>query len=177
MTTSERRAKILKILQMSSQPVAGKEFAAKFGVSRQVIVQDMAVLRASTPGILSTTRGYSLQKELLCTREFKLWHPQEETSRELNLIVDCGGSVKNTSISHRVYGRVTVDMDIHSRQDVAEFIDNLKDSQSSVLSSATSGYHYLLVEAASEERLDLIEQRLREAGFLAPLNTWEMKHE
>ena len=177
MTTSERRAKILKILQMSSQPVAGKEFAAKFGVSRQVIVQDMAVLRASTPGILSTTRGYSLQKELLCTREFKLWHPQEETSRELNLIVDCGGSVKNTSISHRVYGRFTVDMDIHSRQDVAEFIDNLKDSQSSVLSSATSGYHYHLVEAASEERLDLIEQRLREAGFLAPLKPWEMNHE
>ena len=177
MTTSERRAKILKILQMSSQPVAGKEFAAKFRVSRQVIVQDMAVLRASTPGILSTTRGYSLQKELLCTREFKLWHPQEETSRELNLIVDCGGSVKNTSISHRVYGRVTVDMDIHSRQDVAEFIDNLKDSQSSVLSSATSGYHYHLVEAASEERLDLIEQRLREAGFLAPLKPWEMNHE
>ena len=177
MTTSERRAKILKILQMSSQPVAGKEFAAKFGVSRQVIVQDMAVLRASTPGILSTTRGYSLQKELLCTREFKLWHPQEETSRELNLIVDCGGSVKNTSISHRVYGRVTVDMDIHSRQDVAEFIDNLKDSQSSVLSSATSGYHYHLVEAASEERLDLIEQRLREAGFLAPLKPWEINHE
>lgn len=177
MTTSERRAKILKILQMSSQPVAGKEFAAKFGVSRQVIVQDMAVLRASTPGILSTTRGYSLQKELLCTREFKLWHPQEETSRELNLIVDCGGSVKNTSISHRVYGRVTVDMDIHSRQDVAEFIDNLKDSQSSVLSSATSGYHYHLVEATSEERLDLIEQRLREAGFLAPLKPWEMNHE
>lgn len=177
MTTSERRAKILKILQMSSQPVAGKEFAAKFGVSRQVIVQDMAVLRASTPGILSTTRGYSLQKELLCTREFKLWHPQEETSRELNLIVDCGGSVKNTSISHRVYGRVTVDMDIHSRQDVAEFIDNLKNSQSSVLSSATSGYHYHLVEAASEERLDLIEQRLREAGFLAPLKPWEMNHE
>lgn len=177
MTTSERRAKILKILQMSSQPVAGKEFAAKFGVSRQVIVQDMAVLRASTPGILSTTRGYSLQKELLCTREFKLWHPQEETSRELNLIVDCGGSVKNTSISHRVYGRVTVDMDIHSRQDVAEFIDNLKDSQSSVLSSATSGYHYHLVEAASEERLDLIEQRLREACFLAPLKPWEMNHE
>lgn len=177
MTTSERRAQILKILQMSSQPVAGKEFAAKFGVSRQVIVQDMAVLRASTPGILSTTRGYSLQQEVLCTREFKLWHPQEETSRELNLIVDCGGSVKNTSISHRVYGRVTVDMDIHSRQDVAEFIDNLKDSQSSVLSSATSGYHYHLVEAASEERLDLIEQRLREVGFLAPLKPWEMQHE
>ena len=68
-------------------------------------------------------------------------------------------------------------MDIHSRQDVAEFIDNLKDSQSSVLSSATSGYHYHLVEAASEERLDLIEQRLREAGFLAPLKPWEMNHE
>ena len=158
---------------MSSQPVAGKEFAAKFGVSRQVIVQDMAVLRASTPGILSTTRGYSLQKELLCTREFKLWHPQEETSRELNLIVDCGGHVKNISISHRVYGRVSAEMDIRSRQDVSEFVQALQNSRSTVLSNATSGYHYHLVEAASEERLDLIEEQLKKAGFLAPLQPWE----
>ena len=177
MNTAERRGEILKILHNADAPVAARELAGKFGVSRQVIVQDLAVIRASTPGILSTTKGYVIQQDSSCTREFKVRHSQDKAAEELNLIVDCGGSVKNTSISHRVYGRVTVDMDIHSRQDVAEFIDNLKDSQSSVLSSATSGYHYHLVEAASEERLDLIEQRLREAGFLAPLKPWEMNHE
>ena len=66
-------------------------------------------------------------------------------------------------------------MDIRSRQDVAEFIAALNDSQSTVLSTATSGYHYHLVEAASEERLDLIGGQLKAAGFLAPLRPWEQK--
>ncbi|MDD6033218.1 MAG: 3H domain-containing protein, partial [Oscillospiraceae bacterium] len=77
------------------------------------------------------------------------------------------------SISHRVYGRVSAEMDIRSRQDVSEFIQALDGSQSSVLSGATSGYHYHLVEASSEDRLDLIENQLQQAGFLAPLQPWE----
>ena len=112
-----------------------------------MIVQDMAVIRASTPGILSTTRGYVLQqdKDIACTREFKVRHGQEQAAEELNLIVDCGGRVKNISISHRVYGRVTAEMDIRSRQDVNEFVQAINSSHSSVLSSATSGYHYHLL--------------------------------
>ena len=81
--------------------------------------------------------------------------------------------VKNISISHRVYGRVTAEMDIRSRQDVNEFAEALRNSRSTVLSSATSGYHYHLIEASSEERLDLIEKQLGEARFLAPLQPWE----
>ena len=68
MNTSERRKEILKTLRSSDFPVAARELAAKFGVSRQVIVQDMAVIRASTPGILSTTKGYTIQQENSCTR-------------------------------------------------------------------------------------------------------------
>ena len=173
MNTSERRKEILKILQGAELPVAARELAARFGVSRQVIVQDMAVIRASTPGILSTTKGYAIQQETSCTREFKVRHRQEQAAEELNLIVDCGGHVKNISISHRVYGRVTAEMDIRSRQDVAEFVEALSSSHSTVLSSATSGYHYHLVEASSQERLDLIGQQLEKAGFLAPLQPWE----
>lgn len=94
MNTSERRKEILKTLQSSDFPVAARELAAKFGVSRQVIVQDMAVIRASTPGILSTTKGYTIQQENSCTREFKVRHSQEQAAQELNLIVDCGGRVK-----------------------------------------------------------------------------------
>ena len=173
MNTAERRGEILKILHNADAPVAARELAGKFGVSRQVIVQDLAVIRASTPGILSTTKGYVIQQDSSCSREFKVRHSQDKAAEELNLIVDCGGHVKNISISHRVYGRVSAEMDIRSRQDVSEFVQALQNSRSTVLSNATSGYHYHLVEAASEERLELIEEQLKKAGFLAPLQPWE----
>ena len=175
MTGSERRTAIMDQIKNSERPVSGSALARTFQVSRQVIVQDMAVIRASTPGILSTTRGYVLQqdKDIACTREFKVRHGQEHAAEELNLIVDCGGRGKNISISHRVYGRVTAEMDIRSRQDVNEFVQAINNSHSSVLSSATSGYHYHLIEASSQERLDLIGEQLKKAGFLAPLQPWE----
>lgn len=176
MTTVQRRAAILTRLQEAQGPIAARELAAAYGVSRQVIVQDIAVIRAYTPELISTTRGYVLQSDpetRQFTREFKVRHRPEETEQELNLIVDCGGHVKTTSISHRVYGRITVDMDIHSRQDVAEFISSFQGSQSSLLSGVTSGYHYHLVEARQPQHLELIEEKLREAGFLAPLQPWE----
>ena len=173
MNTAERRREILTLLQNADTPIAARTLASRFCVSRQVIVQDLAVIRASTQGILSTTRGYVMQQDVSCTREFKVRHSQEQAAEELTLIVDCGGRVKNISISHRVYGRVSAEMDIRSRQDVNEFITALNNSNSSALSNATSGYHYHLVEAASEERLDLIEEQLKKAGLLAPLQPWE----
>ena len=118
-----------------------------------------------------------MQQDNCFVREFKVRHGQDKTAQELNLIVDCGGRVRNISISHRVYGRVSAEMDIRSRQDVNEFIEALKHSYSSVLSTATSGYHYHLIEASSEERLDLIGEQLEKAGFLAPLQPWEQKAE
>ena len=176
MNTGERRGEILKILKQTEVPIAARELAGRFGVSRQVIVQDLAVIRA-TPGILSTTKGYVMEQDSSCTREFKVRHSQDKAAQELNLIVDCGGHVKNISISHRVYGRVSAEMDIRSRQDVREFIQALQNSRSTVLSSATSGYHYHLIEASSEERLDLIRNQLEKAGFLAPLQPWEQHTE
>ena len=175
MTGSERRQKLLQLLSGTQTPISGTSLAKHFTVSRQVIVQDMAVIRAYTPGIISTTKGYVMEQESRCVREFKVRHKQSDAAKELNLIVDCGGRVCNISISHRVYGRVSAEMDIRSRQDVTEFIAALNDSQSTVLSTATSGYHYHLVEAASEERLDLIGEQLKAAGFLAPLRPWEQK--
>ena len=175
MTTAQRRTEILQILKKAAAPVAAKELAARFGVSRQVIVQDMAVIRVSTPCILSTTRGYVLQQDNGSSRDFKVCHAPEQIEDEMNLIVDCGGHIKNISISHRLYGRISADMDVRSRQDVREFVETLKNSSSSVLSNATSGYHYHLVAADTPERLDMIQQKLREAGFLAPLQPWEQE--
>ncbi len=172
MTTAERRAEILA--QLGDTPVAARTLATRYGVSRQVIVQDIAVIRAAHPSVISTSRGYVRQKtEPSCTREFKVRHGDDRSTQEMNLIVDCGGWIKTTSISHRVYGRVTVELDIHSRQDVLEFLQRFKDSSSSMLSTVTDGYHYHLIEAATNERLDLIEHELKEQGFLAPLLPWE----
>ena len=161
MTTAERREAILA--QLGRKPIAARTLAAKYGVSRQVIVQDLAVLRAAHPNVISTARGYVRQQaESACTREFKVRHTPAQTGLELNLIVDCGGRVCST-----------VELDIRSRQDVLEFLQAFEDSASTVLSTATDGYHYHLVEAATPERLDLIEKELQEHGFLAPLQPWE----
>lgn len=176
MNVTERRNEILKILQQAEAPVAAKALAAHFHVSRQVIVQDMAVIRASMPGIVSTYRGYVLQQAVTYSREYKVRHDAGQMAQELNLIVDCGGHIRNVSISHRVYGRISAEMDIRSRQDVNDFVQNFKDSKSTLLGSATSGYHYHLVEASSEERLDLIERQLKQAGLLAPLRPWEQEN-
>ncbi|MEA4921796.1 MAG: transcription repressor NadR [Eubacteriaceae bacterium] len=173
MLVNERRNAILKELQKAQKPIPAKTLASIFNVSRQVIVQDIAVIRASTAEIVSTNRGYVIQSSEMFTREFKVYHDEETTKKELDLIVDCGGHVINVSISHRVYGRITAEMDIGSRQDVNEFIHELKNSKSTLLGSATSGYHYHLVEAGSEERLDLIEEQLKKANILAPLAVWE----
>lgn len=105
MTTAERREAILA--QLGRKPIAARTLAAKYGVSRQVIVQDLAVLRAAHPNVISTARGYLRQQaESACTREFKVRHTPAQTGLELNLIVDCGGRVCSTSISHRVYGHI-----------------------------------------------------------------------
>ena len=173
MNVSERRSEIIRILRQANGPTAAKDLAARFQVSRQIIVQDLAVIRASIPGIVSTNRGYMLQKETVCSREYKVRHREEQVEKELNLLVDCGGHVKNVSICHRVYGRITAEMDIGSRQDVREFLQNLDSSKSTILGSATSSYHYHLVEASCEERLDLIEEELKKGGFLVPLLPWE----
>ena len=117
MTTAERRAAILQQLAHAGAPIAARTLATHYGVSRQVIMQDLAVIRASHPGIISTARGYVLDQPdqpAGCTREFKVRHTPDRTGQELNLIVDCGGRVKNISISHRVYGRITAEMDILS---------------------------------------------------------------
>ncbi len=176
MNVTKRRSEIIRLLENATVPIPAKALAEQFQVSRQVIVQDMAVIRASVSGIASTYRGYILQQDTACSREFKVRHGAEKTVEELNLIVDCGGHVKNTSISHRVYGRITVEMDIRSRQDVLDFTRAIDNSKSTLLGNSTSGYHYHLVEAPSPERLDLIEQQLEQAGILAPLSPWEQEN-
>ena len=173
MKAKERRERILEIIKNSDVPVPAYVLAGEFNVSRQVIVQDITLIRASDDGVMATNRGYIYKKEAGAEREFKVKHGYDRTEEELTTIVDYGGIVKNVSISHTVYNRVTAKMNIRSRFDVATFMKRLDNSQSSLLGNATNGYHYHLVEAPSEEILDIIEAKLEEKGFLVPWQDWE----
>ena len=173
MNTAQRRTEILKLLQQEEKPVAARAMASQFGVSRQVIVQDMAVIRASTPGILSTTRGYVLQqdKDIACTREFKVRHGQEKAAEELNLIVDCGGKVADVFINHKIYGCLSAELGLDSRKKIGDFVAKIESGQSSPLKNITSGYHYHTILADSESTLDDIEAELARRGFLAQVDS------
>lgn len=61
MTGTERRIELLRLIKESKEPVKGSELSRKLGVSRQVIVQDIALLRAEKHNIIGTTMGYICQ--------------------------------------------------------------------------------------------------------------------
>ena len=175
MSGNERREKMLKFLSESSEPVSGRSLAETFGVSRQIIVQDIALLRAEKHIITSTNVGYVLteQTESECSRVFKTQHTDDEVEEELKLIVDCGGVVKDVFVYHKVYGTVRAELNIQSRMDVDRFMTDIRTGKSSLLKNVTSGYHYHTVTAKTETLLDFIQNKLSEKGFLAKLQDYE----
>ena len=112
MNGKERREEILKILKNSDKPVSGVALAKQLEVSRQVIVQDMALIRANGTEVVSTNRGYVIQEEQKVSRVFKLIHTDEQVEEELNLFVDHGGRVEDVFVFHKVYGVIKATMNI-----------------------------------------------------------------
>ena len=166
MTGSDRRQEILKNIKESDRPVSGSKLAKDYEVSRQVIVQDIALLRASGYDIISTNRGYVLEGQTCAERVFKVRHTDEQLETELCTIVDLGGQVKNVMVNHKVYGHIEAELGITSRRKVKEFLEDIESGKSTPLKNITSDYHYHTVTADSEETLDLIEDELRKLGFL-----------
>lgn len=166
MTGSERRDAIIKQIRESRTPVSGKSLAAAYDVSRQVIVQDIALVRATGLDILSTNRGYILHDPTIFSRVFKVHHTDEELEEELCAIVDLGGCVENVMVHHQVYGEMQAPLHIRSRRNVADFLSDLKKGRSSPLKNITANDHYHTVTADSEETLDMIENELRKRHFL-----------
>ena len=173
MNGETRRNKIIELLKTSDTPLSGTKLASCVGVSRQVIVQDIALLRANGNDIISTTLGYVLNAPSSYSRVFKVIHTDEETKEELSLFVDCGGRIEDVFVYHKIYNIVKAPMNINSRLDIEKFMNNLACGKSSLLKNVTSGYHYHTITADSEEILDYIHHKLEERGFLAPLSDYE----
>ncbi|MGI6553161.1 MAG: transcription repressor NadR [Bacillota bacterium] len=174
MTPQARREEIVKILQEADSPVTGGELANSLGVSRQVIVQDIALLRAGGLDILATPQGYLLAQAVslpLYRRTFAVVHHDlAGLEKELYQIVDCGGRVVDVIVEHPIYGEITGLLMLSSRREVAEFVKKLKESRAQPLAALTGGVHLHTVEALSQEVLNRVEERLKEIGVLIEEN-------
>ena len=166
MDGKQRREEILHCIKTSGKPISGSALAEKLGVSRQVIVQDVALLRANKADIISTNRGYILRENRGVTKIFKVFHSDEQTREELNSIVDLGGTIADVFVKHKVYGIMRAELNISSRRNVQEFMQSIEEGKSQPLKNITSGFHYHTISADSEKTMDLIENMLSEKNFL-----------
>lgn len=170
MTGEERRENILKMLQETGQPMSGAALAKAFSVSRQVIVQDIALMRAERYDIISTNKGYLYRKaEMDPTfpkRVFFVKHTTDQVLDEFMTVIELGGSVLDVAVEHELYGQIRVDLLIESAQDAREFVQKLAVCRDNPLKLLTDDCHYHTVSAPSEKLLDLIEAELRQKGLL-----------
>ena len=167
MTAEERRAAILDILSQSAGPVSASALAGRFGVSRQLVVGDVALLRASGEGVIATPRGYVLDRPRPgLTRTVACLHSGADMERELTLVVDQGCTVVNVIVEHPVYGQLTGPLDLSSRYDILEFIRKVEENAARPLSALTDGIHLHTLRCPDERAFERAAAALAAEGFL-----------
>lgn len=168
MKSDERRKSIINLLLSEKRPISGNELSEKYGVTRQIIVKDISILKAQGNEILATNSGYMIQSSPLKERVFKVFHTTAETEDELQTIVDLGGTVADVYVWHKAYGKMEAKLNISSRSQIEQFIESVRTGKSVELMHITGGYHYHTVRAASEGALDQIESALNSKKYIAP---------
>jgi len=163
-----RRRGILACMRSRGEPIRGGELAKRFRVSRQCLVQDMAILRASGEQIEATPRGYHLpagakrgHRVILACK-----HAPERTEEELHILVDHGVKILDVIVEHPVYGELRGSLMLESRADVQDFLGQVTSSRALLLSSLTGGVHLHTVEASRPELISRAKTQLRAQGIL-----------
>lgn len=169
MNASKRREEIITLLRKANEPMNATAIAARFSVSRQIIVGDIALLRASGIQILATSRGYlmeSASKSGWIEKRIAACHTNEQMGEELYTIVDLGGTVVDSTVEHSIYGEICVPLHLSSRFEVDAFLEKCKISGARPLCDLTGGVHLHTIRCADMETMERIERALRAKGFL-----------
>lgn len=166
MTAAERRQSILSALTEARQPLSATALAGELSVSRQIIVGDVALLRASGSDIIATPRGYVLNRAAGKCFTVVCRHSSQDMERELNLMVDHGCTVEDVSVEHSVYGQLTGRLELASRYDVSEFIRRVSESDARPLAMLTDGIHLHTLRCPDETAYSALLDTLRREGFL-----------
>lgn len=169
MAGEERRKQILQLLK--GQILNGSQLAKQLNVSRQVIVQDIALLRTSGYEILSTRQGYILSSDDTYTRTYHVRCPESEIETMLNVFVDAGGTVQDIFVIHNTYGVIRAELHLCNRREVKLFIESIHSGREAALHGLCKGGHWHTVSADSETALDSIQQDLHAKGYLIEKST------
>lgn len=168
MDAAGRRAAIVAILDKESH-VTGSALSSRLGVTRQVIVQDMAVLRAQGERILATPQGYTKLADAVppgTTKLLAVKHDRDHTRDELYTMVDMGAEVLDVTVEHPVYGQMTGMLALSSRADVDQFLRTMDATNAGLLSSLTKGVHLHSVRCKTAAQLAALEETLALKGYL-----------
>ena len=168
MQGKERRKEILSILKGKKEPISGTVLAESLGVSRQIIVQDIAILRASGISIFATPKGYLLPngEDGGLVKIIACHHNRENTKRELEIIVDNGGKVLDVIVEHSLYGEIKGLLMLCSRLDIKNFISQYEKTDNKPLSFLTGGTHLHTINVPNEGSFKRIIKELDEEGYL-----------
>lgn len=166
--SNERRQNIMAILSGGNR-VTGAELAERLRVSRQVVVQDVALLRSQGQAILATPQGYCLDAEARPSGErtvLAVRHSPERTGEELHLMVGLGLKVLDVVIDHPLYGEMRGNLMLASHGDVDRFMERLTATEFSLLSTLTGGVHLHTVECQRASDIPQVQAALAQNGFL-----------
>ena len=168
MNSEQRREKIISVLQMSDKPISAARFANDFSVTRQIIVADIALLRASGHQIRAEHKGYVLEKSesLTMQKRIVVKHGKNETKDELYAIVDNGGKVLDVIVQHSIYGKIVAELNLSSRYDVDRFIQQVNETDAKPLSLLTEGLHIHTITVKDEGSFRNILDRLKALNVL-----------
>ena len=166
MRAEERRQAIEDILRKSAQPVSAGTLAARFSVSRQIIVGDIALLRAVGTPIEATPRGYVLSRPAGVSGQVVCCHSSGDMETELNTLVDLGCVVEDVSVEHPVYGQLTGRLQLSCRADVACFLEKVRSCAALPLSALTEGIHTHRLRCPDGETLERARAALRRLHML-----------
>ena len=164
----KRRRLMLDWMREQKTPVSGGELAKYFRVSRQCVVQDIAILRAAGEEIIATPQGYRLSPETVRSQRAVLAcrHSREETEEELQILVDNGVRILDVVVEHALYGELRGTLMIESRVDLQNFMEHVKGARAPLLSSLTDGVHLHTVEASRPQMIARAKAQLKAKGFL-----------
>ena len=168
MNSEERRREIYEILAERDTAISAAVLAERFHVTRQIIVKDIGLLKAEKINILSTAKGYMLNKgDANCVRKLvHVCHDAESMEDELNTVVDFGGRVLTTAVEHPAYGTLGESLNIRSRRDIRKFLENINKTGCEPLLRLTKGNHTHLIEADDAECMAEICAELEKKGYL-----------
>lgn len=161
----DRKAAIIEAIRTSETPVSASALARKLHVSRQIIVGDIALIRASGTQIIATPRGYVWERSNAGSeRKIAVLHAPQQMREELYTIVDQGAEVVDVIVEHPTYGQLVGQLQLSSRYDVDQFIDRMQGNEP--LSQLTHGVHLHTIRCRDAAVFERVENALRKKGLL-----------